>query len=130
VDKRANGRTVADPGGEPDNYLDYLRRLTPGDLEGVVDDLVADTNGDLLASAEAAGAMAETNATGWAVDDYEVQAIDLGQGECVVSLTFKAAGQQQAELAPCGDRISGKAEAVIDSLGDVTYQNVSAGIEE
>jgi hypothetical protein len=130
VDKRGKGLTLADLGSEPDNYLEYLRRLSPGDLEGVVDDLVAGTNGELLASPEATGAMAETNATGWAVDDYEVQAIDLEEGECVVSLTFKATGVQRVELAPCGDRISGEAEAVIDSRGDVTYQNVSAEIEE
>ncbi len=120
---------LTDPSTEPGDYLDYLRRLSPEDLEGQVADLVADAYGGLLGSAEAVAALAGTNASGWVVDDCEIQDIDLGGGECVVALAFTACGEQEADKENWGDRLSGSAEAVIDRRGGVIYQNVTAEVE-
>jgi len=111
------------------DYIKHLNTLSQVELESAIDSKIADSYHDIIHHDAASAAIAETNATGWACDDYGIVDIQLGNDECTVDLTFHAAGDQDPDRGYCGTSISGEAVAVIDHDGDVTYRNISGSVD-
>jgi hypothetical protein len=112
----------------PTNYIHYLKGLTEAGRETAIDEKIAETNHEILDSEAFASAIAETNATGWGVDEYEIEEINLGDKECIVRLSYSASGDQEEDKMYSGDKATGTAEAVIDSQGAVEYREITAEI--
>jgi hypothetical protein len=98
-------------------------------VEREIDDMIADTKHEIMDAREFCDAMAGTNAA-YDVEDYEVTAVNFGEGLCVVQLTYAASGEQEEDRAYCGSRIVGEAKAVIDASGRVSYQDVTATVDD
>jgi hypothetical protein len=117
---------LEDVGGD---YVERLRSMVESEREAEIDQVVANTNNEIMNSEEFASAIAETNASAFDIDQYEVGNIDLSDGECVVQLTYSASGDQEEDKAYSGNRVTGEAVLVIDSAGSVGYRNVTAEVD-
>jgi hypothetical protein len=111
------------------HFVQRLKGLPEAERQAAIDEKIAETYHQIVDSEAFVNAIAETNASGWGVDDYEVEHIDLGETECVVKLNFSASGDQEQEKMYAGDRMSGTAEAVIDATGAVEYREITAEVE-
>ena len=111
-----------------DGYLAYLRGLPRDALEQEIDSKMADNQYALINEGEVCSAIAETNAAGWGVDDYEVEDIDVADDACRVKINWSAQGKQLEEKPFCGSEVKGQAEVVIDDRGEVTYGEVTAKV--
>jgi hypothetical protein len=114
----------------PTNFVLHLKDLAESDRQSAIDEKIEATYYQILDSEAAASAIAETNAGGWGVDNYQIQDIDLRGEECIVKLSYSASGEQDMEKPSSGDTITGTAEAVIDSRGTVDYREITASVEE
>jgi len=110
----------------PANYIHYLNTLTEAERESAVDEKIADTHHEILESEQFANIIAETNATGWGIDDYEIEDIDIDDDECTVHVSYSASGDQEEDKMYSGDKVTGTASAVIDSHGAVGYREITA----
>jgi hypothetical protein len=114
---------------EAGSYIEYLRGLSKADLQIEIDSRVADTHQELSESEEFNSAIAETNATGFTIDEYEVQDIYVGNDECVAKITFSSSGDQLEDRMHYGNVITGEAEAVFDMEGRMEYRNIIAEVD-
>lgn len=112
----------------PDGFLKQLRSLHTEALRGAVDDKIADAQQAILDDDSISGLMAETNSTGFYVDDYHIEAIDFDEATCRVSLSWHASGDQDEDRPYHGDEISGTAVALIDDNGNVEFDEISGEI--
>ena len=114
-----------------ENYIIYLQSLSEFELEQEIENKITGTLQQIINTEEVSSAKADTNAYNWSVEDYDiVDQPDVGEGECITTLTYSAFGEQDEEMGFCGSKISGQAEAVIDEFGRVTYQNVTAEVDD
>ncbi len=114
---------------EAGSYIVFLRGLSEAERQIEIESRVADTSDEIVDSDEFSDAIAETNATGFSIDDYEVKEIDLDQDECVARITFSSTGDQLDDMVYHGNRITGEADAVFDTEGGIEYRNVTAEVD-
>jgi hypothetical protein len=93
-----------------------------------IDEKIAETVHKILDSEAFVRATTETNASGWGMDEYEIQAIGLGDEECTLRLSYSASGEQEEDKPYSGDSVTGTAEAAIDSQGAVEYREITAEV--
>jgi hypothetical protein len=110
-------------------YIEYLLVLSESERYAAVDAKLADTYQAIADSESFNSAIAETNAADFAVDEYEIDDISFDGDECVVKLSYSAAGEQMEDRGFNGDRIVGSCEAVIDTMGRVEYRDVHAEVD-
>jgi hypothetical protein len=116
---------------EPENYIDQLKSMSDSELENTIENKVSETITSILMNDETiSGVMAETNAFDWEIFHHDIGSISLEENECIAEITFEASGEQDEDMGYCGNKISGSAEAVIDSMGQVNYQNVEAEVSD
>lgn len=114
-----------------ENYIDELRNMSDSERESAIEDKVSDTIRSILMDDETiSSVMAETNASGWDIDQYNIQSVSLEDNECTAEITFEASGEQEEDMGYCGNKISGSAEIVVDSYGTVNYRNVEAEVSD
>jgi hypothetical protein len=114
---------------EAGSYIEYLRGLSKADLRIEVDSRLAETHQEISDAEEFNNAIAETNATGFTIDEYEIEDIDLDEEESIARLNFISSGDQLEDRMHCGNRITGKAEAVFDRVGRLEYRNITAQVD-
>jgi hypothetical protein len=114
---------------EAGSYVEYLRGLSKADLRIEIDSRVADTHHEIADSEEFNSTIAETNATGFTIDEYEVQDIYVGPDECVAKITFSSSGDQLEDKWHYGNVITGEAEVVFDMEGRMEYRNITAKVD-
>jgi hypothetical protein len=114
---------------ETESLIARLTQMSEKERASEIDNIVANSTYEITESEEFAGAQAITNATDFTVDEYEIEDIEIGEDECTVKLTYSASGHQLEDKPYCGDTIAGEAEAVINWEGEVTYQNITAGVD-
>lgn len=112
------------------NYISYLTSLSSTEHETEIDEKISDSVHEIIYSKEFLSESTDTNATGWVVDDYEITGITFNKGVCIVSLDYKASGEQDEDRPSCGSSISGTAKATIDSSGNVTYGDITASVDD
>jgi len=112
-----------------EGFIAYLKTLNKSEMAHEVDRHVADASDDIIGSEEAGSAMAETNASGFYVDDYQVTdvVIDESTKECRISVTWHASGDADPDKSYFGDEIAGTATGILDDFGDFRFVEVSAG---
>lgn len=110
-------------------YISYLRRLSQTDLEAEIERCISETQDQIIESDAFASSVAETNASGFILDEVDIQDVELGDLECIVTLGYSASGEQHEERMHAGDKIRGEAVAVIDGHRSVTYREVTAEID-
>lgn len=111
------------------DFVQRLREMDASARDNEIDMIIANTNQEVMDSEEFASEMANTNATAFDVDDYEVAGVTFEPEECVVRLSYSASGEHDEDKAFGGDRITGSAELVIDCSGYVSYRNVTAEVD-
>lgn len=114
---------------ESEPFLFKLKQMSDEDRHWAIDSVIADATFDLLDHEECVSAMATTNASMYSVDEYEFESIDLSGDECTVRMSFAATGESDEDRWFYGSRIIGDADAVIDSKGNVSFQNVHAAVD-
>lgn len=112
----------------PTNYIHYLKGLAKAEQQSAIDEKIAETSHEILDSGAFGSAIAETNASGWGMAEYEIQDIDLGDEECIVTFSYSASGDQDEEKPYSGDTVTGTAKAAIDSQGAVEYRDITAEV--
>ncbi len=114
---------------EEASYIDYLMRLPEQERQTEIDSRVADTHDEIADSDDFAGAIAETNATGYSIEDYSIEEIHFDQDQCVAKIAFSSTGDQLEDKPYCGNEINGEAEAVFDADGRLEYRNITAEVD-
>ena len=114
---------------EQESVIAKLKAMNEAERESTVDAIIADSMHEITESDAFCSQAAMTNATWFSVDEYDIEGIEIEGDECVVTLSYGASGEQIEDKAYFGDRITGRAEAVIEWDGDVTYQDVTAEVD-
>ena len=112
---------------------DFASRLHSSDqsvVEQAVDERIADTIYDLIEADELSTEIAGTNATGWMIDDYEVNDIDTSAEPAEVKVTFSASGDQLDDKPFAGTSLSGSATAQISDDGSVEFTDIEVSRDE
>jgi hypothetical protein len=106
-------------------FVRDLKGMSKDALALAIDNKLADAAFVLVDMGNAPDQMAGSNATGFYVDDYEVEQVDFSSGECRVSLTWHATGDQEDDKPFTGNTLRGTAIAVINDLGEVEFKDVT-----
>lgn len=111
-------------------YIKHLKELSQTDREMEVDLKISGSYHELIHEEPVSAVTAQTNATGWTCNNYELGEIQLYGDNCTVDVLFNAAGDHDRDRGYCGTSLSGDAVAVIDDKGDVTFRDVSALLDD
>jgi hypothetical protein len=112
-----------------DNVIEYLKGLSESDCDLEIREVISKSFDIIIHSEEFSSQAATTNAVGFGLDVFDIINTDFNDDACVVSFEYNASGTQEDDKPLLGTSISGTAEAVIDADGDVTYQNITAVID-
>ncbi len=112
----------------PINFLRDLQELSEEKRLAAVEEKIAETVHEILDSEVFANSIAETNASDWGMDEYEIQNIDLRDKECIARLAYTASGVQVEDKPYSGDTVKGTAESLFDAHGDVKYRAITAEV--
>ena len=71
--------------------------------------------------------MVKTNAWNWAIDECNILAMDIGDREVRVKLSYLASGENAEKAGKSfeRDKIRGEAAAIVNDDGDVRYEGVT-----
>lgn len=106
-------------------FIRDLKGMSKEALAHAIDNKLADAVFVLVDMGNSPEEMAGSNATGFHVDEYEVEQIDFTSEECRVSLNWHATGDQDDDKPFTGTTLRGTAVAVINDLGEVEFEDVS-----
>jgi hypothetical protein len=117
---------------EERGYIEHLAELSEEDRRKAVEERLDEEKHWLVEEDAFSGAMAETNASEWDIDEISVEHIelDLPSETCAVRFSYTASGQQDEDRMFCGTDISGEATAIIDRDGEVRFEDVAASLVE
>ena len=112
------------------SYIKHFRGLPTDRLESEIDGKIADKYVDLIDADAVNGAIAESNATGFMMDTYEIvdemKDLDLGGSFVDIQISANAVGEQDTDKPYCGDEIKVTATARLDDEGNVEFRDVAA----
>jgi len=109
-----------------------LSLLEPKDLADEIQQLAQDEVGDLVNGEELSGLIGESNATFWRLDTLEIdqQSINVSDEAITVSADVQFCGDQDLDMPPAGDIISGSVTIrVLPDLA-VKLEELSVQLEE
>jgi hypothetical protein len=108
-------------------YIKRLERLAPEDQEVEIEEQIERTYKDLVQGPGFRDVMVRTHAWNWAIDECNILAMDLGDGEVRLKLSYLASGENEEEehRSSPREKIRGEAEAVVNDNGDVRYEAVT-----
>ncbi|AHJ28379.1 hypothetical protein PN465_19375 [Nodularia spumigena CS-584] len=113
-----------------EDYIIKLQNLSESELEAEIENKINKTIQHITDTDEFVSEATNTNANAWSVQLENIEdkpdEIDEESEYIVITITYSADGEQEEDMGFCGDKITGKAEAVIDKSGGVTYKNVTA----
>ena len=109
-------------------YIKRLERLAPEDQEVEVEEQIERTYENIVQDPGFRDVMVGTNVWNWAIDQCNILAMDIGDGEVRAKLSYLASGEYEdnADKPLLGNKIRGEALAVVDDNGDVRYETVTA----
>jgi hypothetical protein len=108
-------------------YIERLERLAPEDQEVEIEEQIERTYKDLVQGPGFRDVMVRTNVWNWVIDECNILAMDIAEGEVRVKLSYLASGEyeEKADRVFQGNKIRGEAEAVVNDDGDVRYKEVT-----
>jgi hypothetical protein len=107
------------------NLTRLLKSLSPRELDREVQRLLTDSLQELVAAVEPAVPREYDALQACVIDDFDVQQIECTDRECRVQLRFRASARHGVGADKELERITGRAEAVIDEVGWVRYRDVA-----
>lgn len=110
------------------NYVDLLAALSESKQKEKLTDLLANEMLQIDGTDEVSGAIAMTNATGFYVDDINIDDIEFCEEEILINFTFQMSGDQIEDKPFCGNQIIGKARATVDGEKHVQIEIDGAGV--
>jgi hypothetical protein len=81
-----------------------------------IETIVSDCLEELPDNENIGATIADTNAVGWSLDDYEVTKIEMTRGRFLVHFSAQLTGEQEDDKMFCGDKIqvTGQVEILED----------------
>jgi hypothetical protein len=73
--------------------------------------------------------MAETNASGYGLEEIEIGEPAFHPGRCEAAFKFTAVGEQREGRVFVGDTIRGAGRAIIEADGSVRFDSLTAEVE-
>lgn len=116
---------------ENESFVDRLKAMPEKERREEIDELLNRANYDILNSDEVNSAIADTNASGFDIDDVQISQIKFDDENriCIVDFTFEVTGEQEDEKPDTGSTIKGSGEAWIERSGELTIDHVSATVD-
>jgi hypothetical protein len=108
------------------DFVDYAGNLSEARLSHEVDAKIVDEADQIVYEDVFCSAMATTNTSGWSIDDYVIESIEKQCDHIAVRLDYHATGDQDEDKSFFGTEITGKAVALIDREGSVSFKDVTA----
>lgn len=108
-------------------YIQRLEGLAPEDQEVEIEAQIERTYKDIVQGPGFRDVMVKTNAWNWVIDECNILAMDIGDGEVRAKLSYLASGEYEEKEGRSlqRDKIRGEAEAVVNDNGDVRYEAVT-----
>jgi hypothetical protein len=110
------------------NFIDFLKNLDEEEQKESLEELLEEAGYDIVNDEVVGSAIAETNATGYNVEQYEINDIEIGDDEVTVSFNFYLSGHQDPDKPHGGDAIHGEALAIIDGERNLSTEVLSAEV--
>jgi len=109
-------------------YIQHLNGLSPEDQEVEIESQIERTYKNIVQGPGFHDVMAKTNAWNWVIDECNILAMDIEDGEVRVKLSYLASGEKEERQGRSSqrDKIRGEAEAVVDDNRDVRYEAVAS----
>src|SRR5438105_1863834 len=96
------------------SYIDFLRELSRPEFDREIRQQITDSLQELVARIERALPTEANTLHACVIDDFVVQHVELADQECRVHLRFTASGKHGVSANSGLERISGRAETLID----------------
>jgi hypothetical protein len=106
------------------SYVGFLRDLSRPEFDREIRQQITDSLQELVAAIERALPIEANTLHACVIDDFVVQNVELGDDECRVQFRFTASGRHGVSAGKSLERISGRAETLIDDDRNVRYRNV------
>jgi hypothetical protein len=108
--------------------INKLKQLPFVQLRDELESIIEPALDDLMNDEGIAGEIASTSATGFALDehDLDLNGFVIQNNTARVPVSFAFEGEQDDEKPWSGTRIKGTCIAVIDADGDITFEEIKA----
>jgi hypothetical protein len=106
------------------SYLEFLRGLSRPEFDREIRQQITDSLQDLVACVERALPLESNTLHACVIDDFVVQNIDIDDEACRVQFRFTGSARHGVSAGKSLERISGRAETLIDGDRHVTYRGV------
>jgi hypothetical protein len=107
-----------------DNHIAFLKGLAPHDRDRELRQELIDSLQELVAVVERFLPLGGNTLHACVIDDFQVEHVQLEEGAGRVRVHFSASARQGVGGAASLEQITGRADAVIDGRGRVTYHDV------
>lgn len=108
------------------DFVRHLRSLSESECKSHVEDLISETDHEIVNDGYIGDLIASTNAFDWNCNGREVTKIEFVAGKCRVTLTFSLRGKQDDEKPFSGTDIKGVCVAEISNDRSLSYKVISA----
>jgi hypothetical protein len=106
------------------SYIDFLRDLSRPEFDREIRQQITDSLQELVACVERALPLESNTLHACVIDDFVIQNVNLVDHECHVQFRFTASARHGVSGGKSLERISGRAETVIDDDRQVTYRGI------
>jgi hypothetical protein len=106
------------------SHVEYLKTLTPAELEQELNQAITDSLQELVACVQKALPQGGNTLHACVIDDFQIIETELRDHECLVRFRFTASARQGISGSKSLEQISGRAETIIGDQGHVAYQGV------
>ena len=110
---------------EQKSHMGYLKGLAPQEFKRELTQELTDSLPELVACIEPALPSTGDTLRGCVIDEFQMGDVDVAGRECHVQLRFSASARQGMGSTKKIERISGRAEAVIDDARRVSFRGVA-----
>jgi rRNA-processing protein FCF1 len=112
-----------------DDCVAQLRELSHGNLFQELELIISDYIGDMVEDVTISSKIAETNASSWSIDEFDIDDVEFSPDECLVRVSYKCFGEQSDEQFFVADELVGEADVTINQYGDVNCRVLSCEIK-
>lgn len=127
----AEAATIPAPGRmRGRDFVRFLRGLPEEDRASHIEDLISETDHQILDDEIICGLMAETNAGGWDCSGWELLKTEFASGKCFATLSFSLSGEQNEDKPFSGTSIKGVCVAEISDDRSIDYEITEASVSD
>lgn len=112
------------------DFVRFLRGLPEEDRASHIEDLIAETDHEIMNDDIICGLMAETNACDWDCSGWELLRTEFASGKCFATLSFSLSGEQDEDKPFSGTSIKGVCVAKISDDRSIDYEITEASVRD